>query len=397
MAGPAREGLRVVILGAGQGGLQAAVSLRQEGHAGPITLIGAEPGLPYQRPPLSKAFLKTGQAEKLVLRPAAFFETAGIELVPETPILRIDRAGRRVHGGGRSWAYDHLILATGARNLRPDLPGVARALDLRSLADARALRAELGRPRRIAVIGGGFIGLEFAAVARGLGHAVTVAEAAPRLMARVLSPAMSARFAGLHRDLGTDLVLGDPVAEVTAEGLRLASGRALKADLVLLAAGVRPNVELAEAAGLALDNGIAVDARLRTSDPAISALGDCAAFPDPVTGRRVRLESVQAATDQARAIARRLARGCDDAYAAVPWFWSDQADWKLQIAGLAGPDHDSVETPDGAVFRFHGDRLSAVETVNAAGVHMRARRALARPGGISRDMLERNGYDLSSV
>lgn len=380
---------RIVIAGAGQGGLQAAISLRQEGHAGPITLIGAEPGLPYQRPPLSKAYLKTGEAEKLALRPATFFAKNGIELIPATRVAAIDRPARRVHTAGQDHPYDQLILATGTRNLRPPIPGLERALDLRTLEDAVRLRAELARPRRVAVIGGGFIGLEFAAVARALGHEVTVAEATDRLMSRVLSPALSARFLDMHRGMGTAVELARPVTEVTAAGLGFADGGEVAADLVLLAAGVVPNSDLAAAAGLAVANGIVVDAQLRTADPAISALGDCAVFPDPRTGRAVRLESVQAATDHARAIARRLVHGATDAYAAVPWFWSDQADWKLQIAGLAAASDASLRDESGAVWRFDGDVLTAVETVNDARTHMQTRRLLAEGGPMSRDSIAR--------
>ena len=387
--------MRVVIVGAGQGGLQAAMSLRQEGHEGPITLIGAEPGLPYQRPPLSKAYLKTGEAAKLTLRPEAFFDKAGIDLVPDTRIDSIDRAARQVRAGDRVWAYDHLILATGTRNMRPPIPGLSRALDLRSLADAERLRAALAGAKAPAVIGGGFIGLEFAAVARGLGYPVTLAEAAPRLMARAVSPQMSARFTEKHAELGTDIRLGQPVVEVTGEGLCLGDGTQVPADLVLLAAGVLPNTELAEAAGLTLDNGIAVDAQLRSSDPAISALGDCASFPEARSGRRVRLESVQAATDHARAIAKRLVKGDDSPYAAVPWFWSDQADWKLQIAGLAQPGDAAVTAPSGAILRFDGPLLSAVESVNDAKTHMTARKLLRDPP--DRDTLDAIGYDLTRI
>ena len=386
----------VVIVGAGQGGLQAAISLRQEGHAGPITLIGAEAGLPYQRPPLSKAYLKGGEAEGLTLRPASFYETQAVRLVPGTWVERIDREDRVVHAGGAQYSYDHLILATGTRNLRPGIPGLDRALDLRTLEDAVRLRDLLDAPRRCAVIGGGFIGLEFAAVARGLGHAVTIAEAAPRLMARVVSPEMSQRFLTLHEDLGSVVHLGDPAVEVTADAVILRSGTRVEAELVLLAAGVVPNAELAAEAGLAVDNGIVVDARMLTSDPAISALGDCAVFPDPATGRPVRLESVQAATDHARLIAKRLVKDADDPYAAVPWFWSDQAHAKLQIAGLAEPDDASVVRETGAVFRFAGDRLAAVETVNDARTHMQARRRLAA-GPVTRAALDAASYDLAAV
>ncbi|WP_319773510.1 FAD-dependent oxidoreductase [Breoghania sp.] len=387
---------RIVIIGSGQGGVQAAISLRQEGYAGRLTVIGAEPGLPYQRPPLSKAYLKTGDAEALRLRPETFFEKNEIELIDHVWVDRIDRDAHTVHSGDRTFPYDHLILATGTRNLRPPIKGAERALDLRTLEDAARLRAELDMPKRCAVIGGGFIGLEFAAVARALGHTVTVAEAAPRLMARVVSAETSQRFLALHEGMGTTVHLGDPVVAVDADGIALASGAHVEADLVLMAAGVVPNTELAAAAGLAVDNGIVVDATLLTADPAISALGDCCAFPDPATGGLVRLESVQAATDHARLIAKRLVKGADAPYAAVAWFWSDQADCKLQIAGLSCAADDTVRRADGAVFRFAGERFSAVETVNDAKTHMQARKKLA-VAPIQRSELEAVGYDLAAL
>lgn len=387
----------VVIVGAGQGGFQAALSLRQEGYPGPITLIGAEPGLPYQRPPLSKTYLKSGEAEKLVLRPQKVFDAKAITLRSGTRVDTIDRAARQVRIGEERLDYETLILATGTRNLRPPLPGVERALDLRTLEDAAILRAALDRPRRIAVIGGGFIGLEFAAVAASLGHRVSLAEAAPRLMARAVSPEMSERFRELHETLGTALYLGNGVTEVTEHGIALADGTGLEADLVLLAAGVCPNVELAEAAGLEVDNGVVVDATLRTYDPHVFALGDCAAFPEARSGARVRLESVQAATDHARAIAKTIVHGTDAPYAAVPWFWSDQHDCKLQIAGLAWPGDDSVLLDNGAVLRFRDDCLSAVETVNDARTHMAARRLLAQVPAPTRDSLLERDYDLTAA
>ncbi|NVO25651.1 NAD(P)/FAD-dependent oxidoreductase [Donghicola mangrovi] len=366
----------VVIVGAGQGGFQAAMSLRQEGHEGPITLIGGEPGLPYQRPPLSKAFLKTGEAEKLALRPQSFFDAKNITLQVSTWVDAIDRTAGQVRIGSKVMAYDHLILATGTRNLRPPIPGIERALDLRTLEDARTLRAALSRPCRIAVIGGGFIGLEFAAVAAGLGHSVAVAEAAPRLMARAVSPEMSERFRLLHETLGTELHLGNGVTEVNERGLLLKDGTEIAADLVLLAAGVCPNVKLAHDCGLEVKNGIVVDETLRTSDRQIYALGDCAAFPCARSGRLIRLESVQAATDHARAIAKSIVKGESAHYSALPWFWSDQHDLKLQIAGLADPQDESLELPDGTILRFCSDALTAVETVNNAKAHMHARRSL---------------------
>ena len=389
MAGP------VVIAGAGQGGLQAAISLRQAGFDGPVTLIGSEPGLPYQRPPLSKAYLKDGDADALALRPQSFFETKDVTYLPETTVTRIDRDASRVEvtgpAGDSALPYENLVLATGTRNMRPPIEGLEHACDLRTLADARTLRGRLDAPRRIAVIGGGFIGLEFAAVAVKQGHEVAIIEAAPRLMARAVSPLMSNRFATLHRDWGAELFLGQPAVSVDEAGVTLADGTRVPADFVLLAAGVQPNVELAEDAGLETANGIRVDTRLRTSDPAIAALGDCASFPDPRTGRHVRLESVQAATDQARLIAARIAGDDPDGpdYAAVPWFWSDQGDRKLQIAGFAGgPDTTDEAVTENVVARFDEHGLAAVETINAARVHMKVRRMLASGDPIELSLLE---------
>lgn len=379
----------VVIVGAGQGGLQAAISLRQDGYAGPVTLIGAEPGLPYQRPPLSKAYLAEGDTAALVLRPESFFASKDITYLPSTTVEAIDRAARQVALSGplapARLDYDRLILATGTRNLRPRIEGLERALDLRTLADAGRLREVLASPRRVAVIGGGFIGLEFAAAARKLGHEVAVIEAADRLMARVVSPLMSRYFAMLHHDWGTQVHLGRPAVRVDEDGVGLADGTQIAADTVLLAAGVCPNTELAEAAGLVIENGIRLDAHLRTSDPAIFALGDCASFPDPRSGRQVRLESVQAATDHARLIAAQIAKGADAAYAAVPWLWSDQGERKLQIAGLAGPDATEEILADGIVARVDAIGVAALETVNNAGAHMKARRLLAGHAPVALD------------
>lgn len=384
---------RIVIVGAGQGGLQAAASLRQDGFTGSLALIGAEPGLPYQRPPLSKGFLKTGEAGGLTLRSQASLDKNAIDLIADTRVTGIDGKTREVTTDTKRYGYDHLILATGTHNFRPPIQGLERALDLRTLADARLLRRELQRKRRIAVIGGGFIGLEFAAVARALGHEVTVLEAASRLLARAVSPALSHRFLEFHRDMGTLIRLDSSARQVTERSILCADGLEIDADLVLLAAGVRPNIELAKAAGLAVDNGVVVNRRLLTDDPTISALGDCAAFPDPRTGRLIRLESVQAATDHARLIAKRLLKDPQASYSAIPWFWSDQADWKLQIAGLASPDDESIEVGRCAVYRFDRGILSAVETINDAKTHMKARKLLAAPEPCTRDMLEKSHYD----
>jgi 3-phenylpropionate/trans-cinnamate dioxygenase ferredoxin reductase component len=393
----------IVVLGAGQGGFQAAVSLRQEGFAGRVTLVGDEPGLPYQRPPLSKAYMKDGDPARLALRPAAFFAQAGIERI-EARAVGIDRAAARLElADGTRLAYGHLVLATGARNAEPPIAGLAAALaaravvGLRTLADAALLRHRIAAGGRAVVIGGGFIGLEFAAVARATGLEVTVLEAADRPMARVVSPEISQHFLDLHQGLGVDLRVGTAVAAMAPGGVELGNGERIAGDLVLLAAGVRPNVELAEAAGLVTQDGIVVDARLLSSEPAISALGDVARFPGP-DGSPVRLESVQAAVDHARHIARRLVTGDDASYAAVPWFWSDQGEAKLQIAGLRHHRHRSVALPGPAerpvVLSLEGDALRAVETVNAPGSHMAARRLLATGRDVTLAEIEAAGFDL---
>jgi 3-phenylpropionate/trans-cinnamate dioxygenase ferredoxin reductase subunit len=395
---------RVVIVGAGQGGFQAAASLRQEGFQGEILLIGEEPGLPYQRPPLSKAYMADGAAERLLLKPARFYEGAAITRLDTTRVVAIHRAERAVETeAGARHGYDHLILATGARNARPPIPGQAAegVLELRTLANAERLRARLAGARHAVVIGGGFIGLEFAAMARAAGVAVTVLEATPRLMGRALSPEMSEYFLEAHRAMDTEVLLGAAARAIEAaagrvSGVVTADLGTIACDLVLIATGVRPNVELAEAAGLPAENGVLVDARLLTPDPAISALGDAARFPLP-GGELVRLESVQAAVDHARHIARRLAKGETGAYAAVPWFWSDQGKLKLQIAGL-GAGADAVETvpakgEERVVLLYRGGRLIAAETVNAPGQHMAARRLIGAP----RERLAAAGFDLKEA
>lgn len=396
--------MSVVIIGGGHGGFQMAASLRKEKYEGAITLISAEDHLPYQRPPLSKAFLKDGVADALQLRPASFYDRNAITLRLGTRITRIDRAaGRVVAGNGDTVAYDHLVLATGARNARPpvqglDLPGV---LGLRDLTDALSLRVAMETAKSAVVIGGGFIGLEFAAVARTYGLEVAVVEAAPRLMARALSPLMSDRFAEIHRGMGTMLRLDRRAAAVLERdgrgaGLRLDDGTEITADLVLLAAGVVPNTELAAEAGLAIANGISVDGFLRTDDPRIFALGDCAAFPCTRANGPLRLESVQAATDQARAIARTI-MGRPAPYDALPWFWSDQGSHKLQIAGSALSTDDALAVSDRIVIRFRNGHMSAVETIDAPAEHMAARKLLAQGHGPTREELGVIGNDLRAA
>ncbi len=403
----------IVVAGAGQAAFQLAASLREGGFSAPITLVGDEAGLPYQRPPLSKAYLagKTDQ-EGLFLRQPGFFAEHAIAHRAGVRAVAIDRSGRHLRlSDGVNLAYDHLVLATGARN-RPlpvpgaDLDGVRQ---LRGLDDADALKTAIAAARAVVVVGAGFIGLEFAAVAAARGLAVTVIEAAERPMARAVSPAMGDFFRGAHEAMGVRFAFGAGVTAILgragrAAGVALADGRELPADLVLVGIGVLPNLELAAEAGLPAADGVRVDAFLATSDPTISAIGDCARFPTPFAhglspDGTVRIESVQNAIDQGRCLAARLL-GRPAAYGALPWFWSDQGPHKLQIAGLSGPGDAAVVRGSGdafSVFRFRDGRLSAVESVDRAGDHMIARRLLASRTPLTPDQAADPGFDLKGL
>lgn len=375
----------VVIVGNGMAGATVAATLRTKGYEGPIVLIGDEPHVPYQRPPLSKAQLLQDGDPQLV-RPEAFWADKGIELVAGVRVEAIDRAAHEVRlADGRALAYEHLVLATGARNR--ELPGAESALGLRTVEDSRALRARLGAGRRLVVVGGGFIGLEVAAAAHTLGTDVTVVEALDRVMSRVVSPEMSDFFEGLHAEAGVKILTGRRVESIEEGAVTLDGDQRLEADVVVVGVGVVPNVELAAAAGLDVADGIVVDERLLTSDPAISAVGDCAHYPCAITGRSQRLESIQNATDHARAVATRIA-GEGEPYAAVPWFWSDQLGRKLQIAGVAADGAESVlrgDPGDGgfSIFRFADGALVAVESVDAMADHLAARKLLSNGASTS--------------
>jgi 3-phenylpropionate/trans-cinnamate dioxygenase ferredoxin reductase subunit len=380
----------VVIVGAGQAGFQTAASLRQDGYDGRITLIGDEPGLPYQRPPLSKAYLlgKTSR-EALQFRPDKFFSLHRIDLVHER-VTAIDRTNRRVtFAGGGFTEYDHLVLAVGAHNRALPVPGadLDGVFGLRTLADADALGERLKQVQDVVVVGAGFIGLEFAAVARTIGVSVHVLELTDRPMARAVSLEISRLFAQAHREWGVNLDFRQGLSRIDGSngkvvGVETTDGRKLPAELVVFGIGVLPNVALAAEAGLDIGNGIKVDAYLLTSDPSISAIGDCAVFPSPHAGDPVRLESVQNAADQARTVAARLV-GRPAHYTAVPWFWSDQGNLKLQMVGLSG-GYDTAVTVGRAeerclsVLCFRRGQLVGVESVNRAADHVAARRLLAR-------------------
>lgn len=379
----------LVIVGAGHAGVQLAASLREEGFEGAVALLSAEPHLPYQRPPLSKAFLK-GQmeADGLPLRAVQFYRDKGVDLLLGEEATRIDRRARRLElASGRRLDYGHLVLATGARQRPLNVPGVD--LDgvavLRDLADAQALRERLGAARRIVVIGAGFIGLEIAATATSLGGEVTIVEISHRPLERAVSPATSTFFLDAHKAFGARFLLGVGVVALhgrngALSAVELTNGSVLPADLAVIGIGVAPQDRLAREAGLICDNGIVVNDWLETADPLISAIGDCALFPSAIIGLPIRLESVQNAVDQARCVARRIV-GKPERYAALPWFWSDQGDLKLQIAGLSHRCDRWVVRGDPqsrsfAVFGFRGDELAAVETVNRPGDHMAARQII---------------------
>jgi 3-phenylpropionate/trans-cinnamate dioxygenase ferredoxin reductase component len=383
---------RVVIVGGGQAGIETAASLRQNGFEGSVTVVCDETDLPYQRPPLSKDFLKSDGTSPLPIKAEAFYDANRIALLRGVTASAIDRSTAELvlQDGGRL-SYDHLVLATGARNRIPPIPGLESAdvLELRTLAHARALMSRFGLLRRVTVLGGGFIGLEVASLLRGMDVAVTVVEMSDRLMGRVLSPAMSEWFGRFHEGLGVDLRFGVRAERVegSTDGstVVLSDGTAVETDAIVLAVGVLPNQELAADAGLAVDNGIVVDDRLLTADPHISAIGDCAAHPNPFGLGMVRLESVQNAIDQARCVAARLT-GTDEPYASLPWFWSNQATARLQIAGLAAGVDQAVTRGDPgegkfSEFLYRGGRLVCVESVSAPADHMAARRILA--GGVT--------------
>jgi 3-phenylpropionate/trans-cinnamate dioxygenase ferredoxin reductase subunit len=399
---------RILIAGAGQAGFQTAASLRQDGFAGEIVLVGDEPGLPYQRPPLSKGYIKDGAADRLLFRNLDFFDKNRIELEERRSVVSIDRFERTVElSDGRTLSYRHLVLATGTRNRALPLPGSAlrNVVGLRTLDHAEILRAKLAGASKLVVIGGGFIGLEVAATARAQGLHVTVLEATTRLMSRVVSPEVSDYFLAAHRASGVDVRLNALARRIVddgagkAGGVELAEGERISADLVLVSAGVVPNAEIAEAAGLYVHDGIRVNDLLATEDPAISAIGDCASFPFGQDGIQTRLESVQNAVDQAKCLSRRLT-GHAERYDKSPWFWSDQGTDKLQIAGLtAGADHHVVSggRDEGklSVQCYRRGELIGVETVNVPGDHMAARRILGQPQPLRLAEAEHAAFDLA--
>ncbi|MFN5998851.1 MAG: NAD(P)/FAD-dependent oxidoreductase [Paracoccaceae bacterium] len=377
--------MRVVIVGAGQAGAALAAKLRALGHAGEIVMLGDEPSPPYQRPPLSKAYLLGEMEEdRLWLRGPEFWAENKVEMRLGQPVSAIDPVARTVTVGGEALAYDHLALTTGStpRRLPASIGGELEGVyTVRTLADVDAMRAEFQPGRRVIIVGGGYIGLEAAAVASKLGLDVTVLEMAPRILQRVASPETSDYVRGLHQAHGVKVLestgLDRLVGNSRVTGAQLKDGRELPADFVIVGVGITPNTHLAENAGLVLDNGIATDELGRTSDPSIWSAGDCASFP--WKGGRIRLESVGNAIDQAEAVAANIL-GAGAAYQAKPWFWSDQFDLKLQIAGLnTGYDRIVTRKGEGGVVSFwyyRGADLLAVDAMNDSRAYMVGKRLI---------------------
>lgn len=410
----------LVIVGAGSAGAELAVSARQQGWRGPVTLIGDEAHLPYHRPPLSKAYL-SGKADvdSLALRPAETYAKAGIALRRGTRVDRVDRVAKRLHlATGEALDYGKLALCLGARARELEVDGLdprrppSNLHCLRSRDHADAIRAGLRPGARLVVIGGGYVGLEVAASARGLGAEVTVLEAQPRVLARVTGPEVSAFYERLHREAGVDLRTGVGVVRIEcrtvgAEGRDVArtvvtdDGSRIAADAVLVGVGGVANTELAAAAGLAVDGGIVVDEYARTSDADIYAAGDCTLHPSAIYGRRLRLESVPNALEQARAAAASIC-GKPKPYDAVPWFWSDQYDLKLQMAGLsAGHDRfvlrGSMAARSFVAFYLRDGRLLAADAVNRPGDFMAAKRLVAARGTVDAEPLGDGSIPLKSL
>ncbi|MBZ9732060.1 FAD-dependent oxidoreductase [Mesorhizobium sp. CA18] len=378
----------VVIVGAGHAGVQAAASLREEAYEGPVVLVGDEQDLPYHKPPLSKTFIKDAEAKPQPLRGETFYTGNNIDYRPGVRIDGIDaRASRLNVAGGGTLAFDRLVLATGSRPrlLKLDGAGLAGVISLRSLADARLIRELSAQSEDVVILGGGFIGLEIAATLRAAGRNVTVVEAVDRLLGRAVAPVIAAHVRQRLEAIGVRILTGTTIARLEGERGRVAAaitsgGERLPAQMVIIGIGVVPNVELAEAAGLATGNGIRVDQHMQSSVPEILAIGDAASYRHWFTGGDVRLESVQNATDQAR-LAARTVLGHGEPFSAVPWFWSDIGDMKLQMVGLTqGGDHhvvlgDLAENKF-SIYHYAGNRLLGIESVNRPADHMLGRKML---------------------
>ena len=405
-------GRTVAIVGAGQAGFQVAASLREGGFDGAIRLYGEETWLPYQRPPLSKTYLKEDASpDKMYFRAERFFAEKSIEVVTGARVARIDRARHTLRlGNGTEVGWDHLVIATGVRNRALPVEGIGLegVVMLRGLDDAHQIRAHIARSPRILIIGGGVIGLEMSALARSLGYEVDIVELGDRLCGRIGTAALSEYFLHFHRGLGSRVHLGASVAGLEGRdgklaGARLSTGQRIAASMALVCIGVIPNTELATDAGLEVSDGIVVDPYMRTSDPAVLAAGDCTRFKPPfgAIDGTIRLESVQNAIDQGRTVADTIL-GRNKPYDALPWFWSDQGSCKLQIAGLV-QGHDRVvlkaDPEKGAmtVYAFAGDALIGVECVNRPADFVAARRVLGLRKRVTPAEVEKPDFELRKL
>lgn len=401
---------RVVIIGAGHAGGSAAAFLRQYGHTGPIVLVGDEPLVPYQRPPLSKAWLKgEADAESLSLKPADWYEENDCRLILGTTATAINRGARQVTlGNGATLHYDYLVLATGARARMLPIPGadLSGVMALRTAADAEALKAALGPGKRLAIVGGGYVGLEVAASARALGAEAVILEREPRVLARVACEALSTFFTDYHQARGVAFELSAGVeafegADGRVTGVKLSDGRVLPCDAVIVGIGAIPNDEMAQAAGLECVNGVVVDLEARTADPHVFAIGDLTHRPLPHYDRMFRLESVPNALEQAKQVACAIV-GKPGPTPEVPWFWSDQYDLKLQIAGIAF-DTDRVllrgdpASAKFAVFHLQGDVVRSVEAVNAPPEFMMGRKLIENRTRVNIDKLADASISMKEV
>jgi len=396
----------VVIIGAGQAGFSAAFKLRGLGFDGQITLIGEEPAPPYQRPPLSKAYLLGEmEQERLFLRPEHAYDDENIRMLLGQAVSQIDPTQQSLLVGGETLFYDDLIIATGSSPI--ELPAkmggnLAGVFSIRTLAHIDQIAPAMTAGAKVLIVGGGYIGLEAAAVAAKMGLRVTLVEMADRILQRVAAPETSNYFRALHTSHGVDIIEGVGLSELTGDGhvqnATLSDGTMVDVDLVIVGIGVRPSVELAKQAGVAINNGIATDAFGQTNLPHIWAAGDCASFP--YQGARIRLESVPNAIDQAAAVAGNI-MGADREYIAKPWFWSDQYDVKLQIAGL-NTGYDTVvrrEGPrEGSVshWYFTGLRLLAVDALNAPRDYMFGKKLIESGKTVPLDVVADSASDLKT-
>jgi 3-phenylpropionate/trans-cinnamate dioxygenase ferredoxin reductase subunit len=399
----------LIIVGAGQAAAQAVQTLTQHDYPGTITIVGEEPYLPYQRPPLSKKYLARELVrDRLSIRPATFYAERSVTMRLGQRVASLDPLARHLElESGETLGYDRLLLATGSRVRTLDVPGATLdgVCSLRGIDDADRIGAELEPGRRLVVIGAGYIGLEVAAIARARGLDVTVLEAADRAMARVVSPEVSRFYEAVHSQAGVGFHFGSVVEAITGrhrvEAVVTAGGHAHACDCVVVGIGIEPAIELAEHAGLTCDDGIAVDAQARTSNADVFAAGDCTSHPNAIYDRRVRLESVHNAIEQSKAAALSLL-GRPENYAQVPWFWSDQYDLKLQIAGLS-QGHDTVAMRGDqrerrfAAYYLRNGRLIAVDAINSPKDFVLGKRLIAARAEIDPTHISDENVDLEAA